>query len=606
MGMYVGLEAEEYDRVYKNKVLLKRIFHYFSPYKRSMTIVILFLTISSLISAIVPVLVSIAINSLETIRNFTYIIFLISIILIINLLSWVFNYFTVRYTAEVIGNVVLDLRRNAGQAILNHDLSFFDRNPIGKIVSRVNSDSRDWGQTADLTLQLISSLLIISFLLIIMSFINFILTLITIITFPFFFILALSFRKIARSKTLLGQRALASVNAFVKESFSGIQIAKTFRQEEKLYNNFNEVNTTSYSVNLRRAFVLNAIFPSLGIIQGIVLTLLVFYGGSGILGNNINVGELSLFIQGLTYLFFPLLTLASFWPTFQTGMAASERIFALIDTLPLVIQKDNIKPSKLNGEIEFQNLTFKYEESKEVFQNFNLKIKSGESLAIVGHTGAGKSSLAKLLARFYEFQEGDILVDGISIRNYDLMEYRKQVGIIPQTPFLWADTIKNNIKYGNRKATRRDVYKALDSTSGSDWIRDLSRGLETKTGERGSLISMGQRQLIVFARVLLENPAVLILDEATASVDPFTETRIQDALQKTIEGRTSIIIAHRLWTVRHVDRIIVLDHGKIVEEGNHDELMAKGGMYAELYNTYFRHQSLEYIEKMKEIVQNKT
>ncbi|MFX1303563.1 MAG: ABC transporter ATP-binding protein [Promethearchaeota archaeon] len=606
MGMYVGLEAEEYDRVYKNKVLLKRIFHYFSPYKRSMTIVILFLTISSLISAIVPVLVSIAINSLETIRNFTYIIFLISIILIINLLSWVFNYFTVRYTAEVIGNVVLDLRRNAGQAILNHDLSFFDRNPIGKIVSRVNSDSRDWGQTADLTLQLISSLLIISFLLIIMSFINFILTLITIITFPFFFILALSFRKIARSKTLLGQRALASVNAFVKESFSGIQIAKTFRQEEKLYNNFNEVNTTSYSVNLRRAFVLNAIFPSLGIIQGIVLTLLVFYGGSGILGNNINVGELSLFIQGLTYLFFPLLTLASFWPTFQTGMAASERIFALIDTLPLVIQKENIKPSKLNGEIEFQNLTFKYEESKEVFQNFNLKIKSGESLAIVGHTGAGKSSLAKLLARFYEFQEGDILVDGISIRNYDLMEYRKQVGIIPQTPFLWADTIKNNIKYGNRKATRRDVYKALDSTSGSDWIRDLSRGLETKTGERGSLISMGQRQLIVFARVLLENPAVLILDEATASVDPFTETRIQDALQKTIEGRTSIIIAHRLWTVRHVDRIIVLDHGKIVEEGNHDELMAKGGMYAELYNTYFRHQSLEYIEKMKEIVQNKT
>jgi len=383
---------------------------------------------------------------------------------------------------------------------------------------------------------------------------------------------------------------------------SGIQIAKTFRQEEKLYNNFNKVNTTSYNVNLRRAFVLNAIFPSLGVIQGIVLTLLFFYGGSGVLGNSISVGELSLFIQGLTYLFFPLLTLASFWPTFQTGMAASERIFALIDTIPLVIQKDNLKPSRLSGEIEFKNLSFRYEESKEVFQNFNLKIKSGESVAIVGHTGAGKSSLAKLLARFYEFQEGDILIDGINIRNFDLMEYRKQVGIIPQTPFLWADTIENNIKYADSKATRKDVQTALDSTSGSDWINDLSRGLGTKTGERGSLISMGQRQLVVFARVLLENPAILILDEATASVDPFTETRIQEALQKTIEGRTSIIIAHRLWTVRHVDRIIVLDHGKIIEEGNHDELIAKGGMYAELYNTYFRHQSLEYIEKMKEFV----
>jgi len=435
-----------------------------------------------------------------------------------------------------------------------------------------------------------------------MSFINPILTLVTIITFPLFFAIALSFRKLARSKTLLGQRALASVNAYVKESFSGIQIAKTFRQEQKLYNDFNEVNTTSYNVNLRRAFVLNAIFPSLGVIQGIVLTLLVFYGGSSVLGNKISVGELSLFIQGLTYLFFPLLTLASFWPTFQTGMAASERIFALIDTLPLVIQNDNIKPSKLKGEIEFTNLSFEYEESKEVFERFNLKIKPGESLAIVGHTGAGKSSLAKLLARFYEFQEGDILIDGINIRNYDLMEYRKQVGIIPQTPFLWADTVENNIKYGNRKASRKDVYNALEATSGSDWIKDLSRGLGTKTGERGSLISMGQRQLVVFARVLLENPSILILDEATASVDPFTETRIQDALQKTIEGRTSIIIAHRLWTVRHVDRIIVLDHGKIMEEGNHDELIAKGGMYAELYNTYFRHQSLEYIEKVKELV----
>jgi ABC-type multidrug transport system fused ATPase/permease subunit len=435
-----------------------------------------------------------------------------------------------------------------------------------------------------------------------MALINLTLTIITLVTFPFFFILALSFRKVARSKTLLGQRALASVNAFVKESFSGIQIAKTFRQEEKLYNNFNKVNTNSYNVNLRRAFILNAIFPSLGVIQGIVLTLILYYGGTSLLESSISVGEFSLFIQGLTYLFFPLLTLASFWPTFQTGMAASERIFALIDTLPLVIQKDNIKPDRLLGNVEIKNLSFRYEESKEVFKNFNLKIKPGESVAIVGHTGAGKSSLAKLLARFYEFQKGDILVDGISIRNYDLIEYRKQIGIIPQTPFLWSDTIENNIKYGNNEATKQDVNTALESTSGADWVKELSKGLKTETGERGSLISMGQRQLVVFARVLLENPAILILDEATASVDPFTETRIQDALQKTIEGRTSIIIAHRLWTVRHVDRIIVLDHGKIIEEGNHDELMTKGGMYAELYNTYFRHQSLEYIEKMKDTI----
>ncbi|MFX1552146.1 MAG: ABC transporter ATP-binding protein [Promethearchaeota archaeon] len=596
------LEAEEYDRKYKDRTLLKRIFAYFSPYKRSMAIVILFVTISSLTSAFVPVLISVIINNLETNRNAVYIFFIVAIILALNLSSWVFNYFQQRYTFRVIGGVMLDLRKDATNAVLNHDLSFFDRNPTGKIVSRVNSDSDTFGTTVDLSIQLISSILIVFILMIIMFLINLTLSLATISVIPFFFVLALAFRKIARKRTLLGQRALASVNDFVKESFSGIQIAKTFRQEDKLYEKFEKVNTTSYKVNIRRAFILNAIFPSLGIIQGIVVTLLVFFGGSDVLGGGMSAGDLNLFLQGLNYLFFPLLSIASFWPTFQAGMAASERIFALIDTLPQVIQNDNITPSRLKGDIEIKNLVFYYENHQKVFENFNLSIKAGESLAIVGHTGAGKSSLAKLLARFYEFQAGNILVDGVNIRDYNLKEYRKQIGIIPQSPFLFADSIENNIKYCCLDAKTEDVYNSLNVTSGSDWIEDLSNGLKTDTGERGSRLSMGQRQLVVFARVLLENPAILILDEATASVDPFTETRIQDALQKTIEGRTSIIIAHRLWTVRHVDRIIVLDHGKIVEEGNHDELMAKDGMYAELYNTYFRHQSLEYIEKMKEKV----
>ena len=398
--------------------------------------------------------------------------------------------------------------------------------------------------------------------------------------------------------TLLGQRALASVNAYTKESFSGIQIAKTFRREKKVYDDFLTVNNQSYRVNLKRAFLLNAIFPTLGLIQGFVTMLLILMGSIMVTEGFVGVGELVLFIQSISLLFFPLLIIASFWPMFQTGMAASERIFAIIDTLPLVVQTNNIKPTTLKGEIEFKNLTFQYDESRIIFDNFSLKVNPGESVALVGHTGAGKSSIAKLIARFYEFQSGDILVDGKSIREYDLKEYRKHIGIIPQTPFLWADTVENNIKYGDENASMGDVMHALEISGGSEWVKNLPEGLKTNVRERGSLLSMGQRQLVVFARVLLENPSILILDEATASVDPFTETQIQDALEKTIKGRTSIIIAHRLWTVRRVDRIIVIDHGKIVEEGNHDELMKRGGTYANLYNTYFRHQSLEYIERM--------
>ncbi|MFX0019455.1 MAG: ABC transporter ATP-binding protein [Promethearchaeota archaeon] len=599
--VWVGLEAEKYDRVYKDRTLLKRILSYFSTYKKYMLIVTFFLIVSSLATSFVPLITSIAINNMQYNKDFTYFIYLILLILALNVLSFVFNYFRQKNAAKSIGYVVLDLRKDATNSVLNHDLSFFDKNPVGKIVSRINTDSREFGQMVELTLDVVSSVFVMIVLIILLLIINSFLAVLMLIVIPLFFIVALSYRKLARKMTLLGQRALASVNAFVKESFSGIQNAKTFRQEQKLYDQFNEVNIQSYKVNLKRAFTLNAIFPSLGIVQGIVLAILVYYGGNFLILNSISAGDFNMFLQSLNLLFFPLLIIASFWPQFQAGLSASERIFSIIDSPPVVLQKNNLIPEKLKGEIEFKNLLFQYEEGKKVFDNFSLRVKPGESLAIVGHTGAGKSSLANLIARFYEFQGGDILVDGISIRDYDLTEYRRQIGIIPQIPFLWADTVENNVNYGCSSAKCEDVINALEKAGGSEWVNSLPNGLDTNVGERGSLLSMGQRQLVAFARVLLEDPSILILDEATASVDPFTETRIQDALEITMEGRTSIIIAHRLWTVRHVDRIIVLENGKIIEEGNHAELMSQKGYYATLYNAYFRHQSLQYIEEMGKI-----
>ncbi|MFW9895018.1 MAG: ABC transporter ATP-binding protein [Candidatus Thorarchaeota archaeon] len=599
---WIGLEAEEYDREIKDSKLLKRIFKYFKPYKKYMFIVVLLLILSSLSNSFIPLFTSIAINSLAFNPNIFNFIILIGLIFFLNILGFVFNYFRYINAAKAIAEVTLDLRTDATNSVIQHDLSFFDKNPVGKIVSRINTDSNDFAQTVDLTIEVVSNFIIMIIIILFLFLINVILTLALLLLIPVFFIIALSFRKLARKMTLLGQRSLASVNAFVKESFSGIQIAKTFRQEEKLYTEFEMVNNQSYTVNLKRALILNSIFPILSIIQGIVLAVLVYYGGNFLILGVFNVGEFNFFFQSLNLLFFPLMTIASFWPQFQSGLSASERIFAIIDNTPIVIQTGNIEPSSLKGEIEFKNLVFQYDDDKKVFDNFSLKIKPGESVALVGHTGAGKSSIAKLIARFYEFQEGDIMVDGVSIRNYDLKKYREKIGLIPQTPFLWSDTVENNINYGcNDHISCDDVEVALERTGGADWVEKLPNGLQTNVGERGVFISTGQRQLVVFARVLLQDPSILILDEATASIDPFTETRIQEALEKTMEGRTSIIIAHRLWTVRHVDRIVVIDHGKIVEQGNHDELMKKGGTYADLYDTYFRHQSLKYVEEMGKI-----
>lgn len=602
MGFGLGLGAEEYDREYKDRDLVRRVLHYFSPYNRSMLAVVLFLLLTSVANSLVPVMMREAINNLAVNRDMTVVLVLVVLTLGLNSLGWVFNYFRQTISARVVGDVVLDLRKDVNTVVLNHDMSFFDKYPTGKIVSRINTDSRDFGQTVSLLMQTISSFLIVFIILGFMLSINVTLTLVVLAMVPIIFVIALSFRSIARKLTLLGQRALAVVNAFVQESFTGIQVTKTFRKEERLFERFKQVNDQSYKANLKRALTFNVIFPAMTIVQGVAMVFIVYFGGEATLAGEINAGDFFLFIQGLTLFFFPLFSIASFWPSFQAGLSASERIFALIDTPPNVVQLGDRQVTKLSGEISFENLTFGYKPDELVFDGFNLHIRPNESVAIVGHTGAGKSSLAKLIARFYEFQGGDIKIDGISVREFDLKSYRSQIGLIPQTAFLWGDTLENNVRYGHHNRTREDVLWALEQAGGADWVEDLPEGLDTNVRERGSLLSMGQRQLVVFARVLLENPSILILDEATASVDPFTETRIQEALEKTIADRTSIIIAHRLWTVRHVDRIIVMREGKVVEEGNHESLMTQGGEYASLYNTYFRHQSLEYVEKAKALL----
>ena len=332
----------------------------------------------------------------------------------------------------------------------------------------------------------------------------------------------------------------------------------------------------------------------LNIVASITILIIIYYGGHLFLDGTLTIGTLLTFILYLQSFFRPIIVLATFFPQLSTGMSAYERILEILDAKPMVIQNDQaINVGELEGEIVFQDLAFRYKDNQWIFKDFNLKVSKGEKLAIVGHTGAGKTSLVSLLARFYEFQEGSIKIDGIDIRDMALDAYRKNIAMVQQDIFLFSGTLEENIRYGNTTASQEALEAAIRAVHAEEIIKYLPDGLNTKVGERGKGLSIGQKQIISFARAILSDPKILILDEATSSVDAYTEAIIHEALQKLLANRTSIIIAHRLSTVVNADRIIVLDHGRIVEEGAHASLLLKDGTYASLYEQYFEFQSID-------------
>jgi ABC-type multidrug transport system fused ATPase/permease subunit len=594
-----GIAAEAYDRSYTDGQLLRRILRYFRPFRLVMVFVAAMIFLTSVMDAALPVLIAGGIDSLAGAGNLGGELWrrtgpLIVAIFLAGVLSWTFNFFRQWYTARAVGNVVLNLRKDAFDAVLARDMSFYDEFPTGKIVSRVTSDTQDFATVVTLTLNLMSQVLQVLIIVGILFFINARLALIALAVAPFIVAAALAFRHIARITTQQARRVIAQVNANVQESITGISVAKAFRQEGTIYDEFSRVNAQSYALNLRQGLVFSAIFPILGTIAGVGTALIVYFGGRSVLNDAVTPGQWFLFVQSINLFWFPLTSIASFWSQFQLGLSASERVFSLVDAEPRVVQEDDRPVREVSGRIEFRGVDFRYTLQEEVLRGFDMVIEAGETVALVGHTGAGKSSLGKLVARFYEFQGGKLLIDGQDIRSFDLQSYRRHLGIVQQTPFLFGGSVRDNIRYGKPEAADEDVIAVAASIGGGDWREALPQGLDTDVGEGGKGISMGQRQLVALARVLLQDPSILILDEATASVDPLTEAQIQEGLEVVLKGRTAIVIAHRLSTIRSADRIIVLRQGKVIEEGSHEALLRRGGHYAELYNTYFRHQSPDY------------
>lgn len=602
MGFFTGLDTEAYDRKYTDRELIKRISGYFQPYKLQLAAVTIYLLLIAAASASIPLLVARSFDALGESLTVTNILALCTGVLIAGVIVWGANLFRRRISVRIVGDIVLKMRMDAFKATTEHDLSFYDQFASGKIVSRTTSDSQEFGQTVilitDLFSQIIQSIILAGVLLSI----NLRLSLLLFSFLPILFLSAVGFRRLARTVTRRGMRAMANVNSAIKETISGISVAKNFRQENTIFNEFDASNTQSYRVNVQRGLVLSSVFPTLNMMGGIATAILLYVGGISVVNGIITAGAWFLFLQSLDRFFFPVLNLSAFWAQVQSGLSASERIFSLIDAESNVTQTGNQHIVLMDGDIQFVNLCFRYSEKETVLEDFNLYISSGETIALVGHTGAGKSSIAKLIARFYEFQEGSLLIDGQDIRSINLNDYRSQLGIVSQTPFLFSGTISENICYAcPGESTRKFVEKVSYQIGYGEWLEALPQGLETQVGERGNLLSMGQRQLVSLMRVLVQKPAIFILDEATASIDPFTEWQIQQALNMILSDTTSILIAHRLSTVKAADRILVLDDGKIIEEGTHHSLLSMGGEYADLYNTYFRHQSLEYIEEMKHL-----
>lgn len=583
------------ERTYRDRELFKRYIKRLSPYKKNIVLIALFIVLQAITAVILPLLVRFVTDELRLAAP-RYVLTILAAVgfLILYLLNWGAFAMQQVQSGKYVPFFLEDLRLELFSKLQEQDMTFFDERMSGKLNSIVVNDTLDFSSTAILISNTIGSIIISLSTLGILFYYNYILALITMAAIPVLFILMYALRNLAKRVSKSYREAISSVNSAMVEAIEGIQVSKSFGQEINIASQFEDINQNYFRSWMRLTATTHFWRPLLNTITAVILCLVLYFG----IGMDISAGTLVMFVLYLETFFRPVMQLARFFPELSAGMAAYERILSIIDCEPVVQQKPDAQPiEEIKGNIQFEHVNFWYNRDNVVFEDLNLTIRKGEKLAIVGHTGSGKTSLVSLLSRYYEYQGGDILIDGHSIRNYTLESYRKQFGKVEQNVYLFPGSIKENIRYGRENVTDEDIWRVLDIVQASEFIHRLPDRLETIIGDRGRDLSVGQRQLISFARAILLNPEILILDEATSSVDAYTEAMIQEALEKMLEDRTAIIVAHRLSTIVNADRIIVIDNGDIVEEGTHEELLNLQGKYASLYNQYFVHQSLEWQEQ---------
>ncbi len=573
-----------FGKAYDSKII-SRMAGYFAPYKVAVPLTIAATLVFTFTVVANPYLVGVAINNYIVGGNLSGLNLIILLFLVNALLNLASYYTQIRVEASVGQGILLNLRSQVFDHLQRLSVSFFDHNKVGRIMSRVQNDVEQVGEFLDSgAFWVIGEVVSLVAIAIVMFAMNFNLALVTLSVIPLLFLFAVFWQRWARRSFVQVRRAISTVNSVLQENISGVRVIQSLSREEENSRRFEKVNRVHLEANLQAARLSATMMPVVEFLVALATALIIIFGGIQVLGGTLLVGTLIAFTLYIQRFFEPIRTMTMEYAQLQRAMASGARIFELLDVKPEIIDSaESIEAPRLRGEISFERVSFGYEPGLEILHDIKLHIAAGETVALVGPTGAGKSTIVSLIARFYDVTKGRILVDGYDLREMKQTTYRRQLGVVAQDPFLFSGTIRENIGYGKPEATDEQITAAARTIGAHDFITKLEKGYDTWLQERGQNLSMGQRQLISLARALLADPAILLLDEATANMDSYSEYIIQQALEHLLKGRTAVVIAHRLSTVRNSDRIVVLDKGRIVEEGRHEALLARGGLYSRLY-----------------------